>query len=321
MHRSGCLSDAIEFYTVVGGTSIKQLISGRLCHRHHLGCGDTVAAFAEEASVLHDIHPGIFDHGPNVNIFRVAVLREPLSRIMSSFHYEGYRTGQCDDPSACTRNLSTWIADTQREAKDNFGTRIWHSVSEYYTRIFAGVATATSITEEHYRRAVRRLGSFNAIFLTEHLGDKSATSIARAVFPPKTCIPEISGGSSQLGFSLRRMTRANSNAAKKTALGPSTPSALAREDLSTFSTLRDLNVFDSRLYLFSKRLHLAQALAWERAFESPSCPVSCPSLPRSLPKRLGVRIAPDLDDSSRAPLFGCRKKRGWRSKNSSSMSA
>ena len=306
--------------TFIGGTSIKQLLSQRLCHRHHVGCGAAVAAFAEEASVLHDTSPGVLDHGPNVNLFKVAVLREPLSRIMSSFHYEGYKTTHCTEIGACMRNLSTWIADTQHEAKNDHGTRIWHSVSEYYTRIFAGVSAATSITEEHYRKAVRRLGTFNGIFLTKSLGDKSAISIARAVFPPKACSFDTLRSSNQLGFSLKRMTRANSNVAKNPALGPSTPSALAREDSSTYSTLRDLNFFDSRLYSFAKRLHLAQAVAWEKTFESPSCSLSCPSLPLVLPIKLGVRIAPDLDDSSRAPLYGCRKKRGWRQQNSSYIS-
>lgn len=270
--------------------------------------------------MLYDASPGVVNHGPGVQVFRFAVLREPLSRILSSFHYEGFKLVDCEDGTACTRTLAKWIADTQREAEGNNGTRLWQSVSEYYTRTFAGASAATTINEEHYWRAARRLASFDAIFVTETLGARSATSIARAVFPPEACTLDSTESSFQLGFSLKRMTHANSNEAKNVALGPLSPAAFAREDPSAYSTMRDLNIWDSKLYVFAERLHQAQALAWERAFASPACSVECPLLAPVLSERIGVRIAPDIDDNSRAPLYGCRKKHGWRARNSSIVS-
>ena len=258
-------------------------------------------------SVMHSQYPPLLELKSRAYpIFLVTAMREPLARILSSFHYEGKSVMHKVVPVS---SFQQWVDDMNKHARGQKTSNLWASVSDYYTRVFAGEPGGTSLNDQHYRQAAYRLASFDAVFITERFSVTSSNILVKALLPPVEC-GNISAGLLQPNRPLGALshdamtTHVNGNTHKSQTLGPLTVKDLRREDPATSIQLERLNMFDLKLYDFACKLNALQVRLWTRAFEDPQQCSSCSALPSPLPK-LGVRIAPRLDDASRAPNYKC----------------
>lgn len=267
-----------------GGTTLRKLIMGRLRDRFQAGCSQEIVGIADEMTIMHSLNPILLahaaDHPP---ILLAAAFREPLSRILSSFHFEGNkvnnkktncRGASCDGQ----RSLSQYIDDLETKARETYKIspqNMWNSVSNYYTRVFSGTPESSPVLEVNYRCALDRIAIFDVVFITERFYDESTSSLIRALLPPSRC----SNGSQCLS-ELRNESKialgvSNHNTYKNSSLGATTVAALAQTDPVTNAKLRSLNRWDIRLYKFAQELSAIHAKRWAHAFEAGHCNFRC----------------------------------------------
>lgn len=340
-----------------GGTSVKGIIKQRLCARMQAGCpSHAITAFADEMRIFDDKHPFISaqaarlsapqnqsaaaasSSSPPSDLFALTILREPLSRIVSSYHFEGSRKGGYKNVKrgvgryfSFAEYVSDARAQEQKETLSRYANpNIWNSISDYYTRQLSGRSRRDRTSEEDYRKAIWRLTTlFDIVLITERMNETSTQHLARATLPalPTTAgrlpvydcpqsddvirsEPEEEWPSSYRALVATTFPHANPNRKNNRS------EILFRENPEVIAELTELNKYDLQLYAFAKRLSELQADGWKRAFAlsgegkcSPVCerPLSAPSkgAVEILPNGMRMRIPPFTNKPEKAPLFGC----------------
>ena len=340
--KGGSSSIYIKHMRKAGGTTVKGTISSRICDKYIRGLepgpkskgmppcnrhNADVSLWAEENSVLTQKHmKPLYELAEQSSSLWVTFLRDPLSRILSSYHFEGgpnfHQLGSdlkkkkklqsisngCPLGPECT--LEAWINFMLKSPCAS--STLWNSVNEYYVRRLSGSGNiacsktggAVNISESDYRTAVEKLLLFDVVFISEIMHGDKAAPLWQAVLPPLNCTgartnePPIPRG------------KANVNQMKNTSLAPLSIEALKEEAPLIFGHLERLNVWDRRLYDFATRLSSVQSRAWSKSLSDlSSCNTPCwhnGSRLASIPPRpMPMKLAPFWNRPESGPLYGC----------------
>jgi hypothetical protein len=309
-------------------------------------------------------------------------IREPISRLISSFHFEGNNDPKLTCSGSCT--FLEWVSEMKKRAADSKGSaasakasmaavtarleqrerngetqfsrrehrllekikcermqssenkntslcpyvgldfNLWNTVENYYTHVFSGEPLTTAIAERDYRAALVRLAAFDVVFITERFKGGPTSSEQHALMntllppPPLLCAQRLNVSAAALAAVRRQRSsrgrgvvetvNANKNRGKQADRGPTTAEELELQDPNAFKLVQDLNSWDVRLYEFALKLNHVLVGVWSRALNQEQehgqpchlpCPVEVP--------RLGMRLAPRLDQAELAPDFGCAR--------------
>ena len=145
VHRGGNSVIFLKHLRKTGGTTLRKLVFNGLRDRFKAGC-QGVVGYVDEMTIMHALYPPLVAQASETPVLLAAAFREPLTRILSSFHFEGNKWNNkktnCRGASCDTqRSLSQFIEDVEAKAHEALKMNpqnIWNSVSNYYTRVFSG---------------------------------------------------------------------------------------------------------------------------------------------------------------------------------------
>ena len=201
------------------------------------------------------------------NAVLVLTLREPVSRILSSYHYDSTRGGA----AAANHSLSlgAWIAEIQRRNQPNPHRtlrRLWTEVQNFYTQLISGNVTGGPVSDTQLTRAMQVLSSFDVVLITERLTEKRVQAFAAATLglPARRAFPHKNANTRQV----RRRQR----------LPPS------GEDEEAMAWLRRLNDEDLRLYEYADSLLTHRIDRLESPAPADHCAAAdCPTVAETTP--------------------------------------
>ena len=310
-----------------GGTAFRITMATRICDKYVRPSPSSrpqsevpacsrevdVSAWTDEMSILHEdsavLNGRIAAHAEGASLLLATSLREPLARILSSFHFEGNPQLNSKSKTKPTKELCTGGCDLRGWvdyiSSCHCTVNLWNAVSNYYVRVFSGTPCGptngdTVIADEHYRQAVFRMASmFDLVFISEWSRNESSKPLYRALLPPLNC-----NGTADSSEPLKLMN-ANENTKKDETFAPTTIEALKIHDPAIVEDLVVKNSWDLRLYDFAKRLHKAQIQVWTRSFYRVNeCRKPCFN---TNGKKLGLPLPPAWSQENGPIDFGCSR--------------
>ena len=198
----------------------------------------------------------------------VTILRDPISRILSSLHFEyrPFKSAWANETITNKKLNSSFTAEMQRRLayehalnylNDSNATTKGCRMDNYATRVFSHTCDKAAVTEQDYQLATRNLRRFDICFVSEWLAEmtplvKYALGMQYLDSAPRNVMgfgPGWGSGRGDVSPSLPR-----SRVVERSSALTDSVTFFGGEDSDMLRHLRELNAFDMRLYRVC-RLH------------------------------------------------------------------